>query len=771
MLSNILPRDEFNSLARIKSKTYHTKSVHPKLVEDEIKLGWDVLDSGKNSVRLKKTKNIGEYLEDRVWSLLYKLDFSLLSGKGGAKLLLNPENSETTYNQIDVFGVDDELALMIECKASAAYSKRPQFQNELAKLQEMKERTARYLNTQWPSQHKKQLVQLFFLQNINISDADRERAKSLNIFLFDDKDLDYYEKLVSHIGPAAKYQLFADMLPGKSVSGLKIRVPCVKSKMGGYSCYTFPISPEYLLKISYVSHRSKGKASDVNTYQRMVAKSRLKKIRDYISGQGVFPTNIVINLDKDCITFEKTQQNNTVEEQELSGQLGWLNIKPTYKSAWIIDGQHRLFAYSGHPRAKTSHLSVLAFEGIPASVQAQLFVDINAKQKSVKASLLQELYAELNWDSDFPADRVQAIISKAVQTLDTDRESPLYGRILNADSTKDNLRCISLTSVFSALEKGRFYIVKENKGDVIEYGPLWAGNNEATLKRTITILKFWLNALRSSAPDWWDLGSGEGGGFAMNDGVTACINVLRSVLTHFEQNNQKLLHLDNDDLCELIDQFAKEAGSYFGSLSGEDRKNFRGLRGGQGQDVRTRRCQQYIRQKKPNFNPTGLDEFIAREKAETNLTAKSVIDEIERIVQRTVIQELKSQFTEDDNSWWMLGVPKSIRIEVSKRAEDDDNKRGRREAYFDLIDYRKIISEHWTIFQNILGYGKKNDSKEKQTKWMYEVNVKRNAVAHASSGVMLSIEDLDQLKTYLDWLSRKNASSDFDTNELELSSE
>lgn len=759
MLSNILSRTELSSLARIKSNSYHTKSVHPKLVEEEVSKGWEILKNGKNSTRLQKLKLIGEQLEDRVWSLLYRLDFSYISGAGGAKLLLDPENSNTTYNQIDVFGIDDELALMIECKASSNFIKRPQFQNELAKLQEMKERASRFLNSQWKATHKKQLVQLFFLQNINISEADRERAKTLNIFLFDENDLDYYEKLISHIGPAAKYQFFADMLPGKSVQGLKIRVPCVKAKMGQYSCYTFPISPEYLLKISYVSHRSKGKASDVHTYQRMVAKSRLKKIREYISDQGVFPTNIVINLDKECINFEKTHQNNSSEEQELSGTLGWLDIKPTYKSAWIIDGQHRLFAYSGHERAKSSHLSVLAFEGIPPSIQAQLFVDINAKQKSVKASLLQELFAELNWDSDSASDRVQAIISKAVQVLDSDRESPLFNRILNADSVKDSYRCISLTSVFSALSKGNFYIVRENKGDVIEYGPLWAGNNDATLRRTVAVLKFWFTKLREGASDWWDLGSAEGGGFAMNDGVTACISLLRSVLTHFEGNGTRLLQLDNDDLCELITSFANEAASYFQSLSTEERIRFRELRGAQGQAVRTRRCQQYIRNKITNFNPIGLDDFIAKEKAETNLNAKTVIDEIERILQSTVIQELKNQFTEDDKSWWTLGVPKQIRIDVIKLAESDDNKRGNKEAYFDLIDYRKIILENWTIFQNLLGYGKKNESKDRQTKWIVEVNERRNAVAHASSGIMLSIEELDQLKVYRDWLKRLQAHS------------
>jgi len=54
-------------------------------------------------------------------------------------------------------------------------------------------------------------------------------------------------------------------------------------------------------------------------------------------------------------------------------------MQPSYKSAWIIDGQHRLFSYSGHPKASKGLLSVLAFEGLPPSKQAELFIDINAK--------------------------------------------------------------------------------------------------------------------------------------------------------------------------------------------------------------------------------------------------------------------------------------------------------------------------------------------------------------------------------------------------------
>src|SRR6202040_2508092 len=40
-----------------------------------------------------------------------------------------------------------------------------------------------------------------------------------------------------------------------------------------------------------------------------------------------------------------------------------------------------------------------------------------------------------------------------------------------------------------------------------------------------------------------------------------------------------------------------------------------------------------------------------------------------------------------DNEWWMIGVPKNVRKKVSERHEEDDNKRGGKEYYFDLIDY------------------------------------------------------------------------------------
>lgn len=750
MILEMFPVADLGSLSRVRRKDYQSKSVHKKLVEEEVKDGWSIDREGKSSVRLKRQKSHGTWLEDRVWTLLYRMQFDYLSGKGGAKLPIDLRNPSGPSTQIDVLGVESDVAIAIECKSQERWQKRSGFSAELAKLAEVRERLARACNStsQFPTEHRRHTALAFFTHNVELSKNDRERAAESQVILFDEQDLDYYEKLVSHLGPAAKYQFFADMMPGRAIAGLEIKVPCVRSRIGKSTCYSFPLSPEYLLKISYVSHRTKGKRSDVNTYQRMLAKSRLAKIRQYISEDGVFPTNIVVNIDAKYLGFQRIKQDTSKDEQKDSGVLGWLDIKPAYKSAWIIDGQHRLYSYSGHPRAKSSHLSVVAFQGLPPSKQAQLFIDINAKQKSVKQSLLQELFAELHWDSDKPSVRVQAIVSKAVQLMDRDQGSPLYGRIQTADAAKDNKRCISLTSAFNAIEKTEFFIVREAKGQVTEFGPLWAGENEATLERTNAVVTAWLNDIRSGCADWWELGAAEGGGLSMNDGVTACINVLRSVFTHLtEAKRINLLRLDNEDLVEVVRPYATALGNYLGGLGGEARKGFRDLRGVAGQLTRTRRCQIALRGVFPEFSPAGLDEFIERERQQTNLQAKQIIDRIERTLQKVVVEELKEEFGPDEAQWWIGGVPKRVRVDVTKREQDDDAKRGSKEAYFDLIDYRTIAIDNWALFEPLLAIGS-SGNKEKRTKWMVSVNEKRNVVAHASSGVTLSLEQVAELQEY-----------------------
>ena len=73
-------------------------------------------------------------------------------------------------------------------------------------------------------------------------------------------------------------------------------VAATKGKMGKSHSTIFLISPHELLKLSYISHRASTTNDDIETYQRMVKRSRLKDIGAFIDDGGKFPTNIVANI-------------------------------------------------------------------------------------------------------------------------------------------------------------------------------------------------------------------------------------------------------------------------------------------------------------------------------------------------------------------------------------------------------------------------------------------------------------------------------------------
>jgi DNA sulfur modification protein DndB len=749
MLTNVAQADSLGSLFRSRRTATHSRTVGRRELAGFLGAGWTVARENKGSVRVSMPKEGDELLRDRVWSLFFRLGLRQLSTE------LEPQiNISTGVFQYTVVAIDDEVALAVVVKAAPEPARWRNLETDVTTFAETREDFEKAVRAQYPQLHDRQVVLALFTANLHITPNQRGKLRDLGVVHIEEKDLDYYEKLTSHLGAASKYQLFADMLPGKKIPGLTLRIPAIRSRIGDYYCYTFSISPAYLLKISYVSHRSKG-GSDVGTYQRMLTKPRLNKIREYITDDGIFPTNIVLNLDSSHLEFSPVAQHHSGDPD--GGVLGLLEIWPAYKSAWIIDGQHRLFAYSGHSKASTGRLSVLAFEGLPSSTQAKLFIDINAKQKSVKQSLLQELYADLKWNAEDPASRVAAVISRAIQELGADPESPFFGRIQTTDGEKNEIRCISLPSMFNALEKGGFYISKERNGAVVEYGPFGSADNETALLRTVHNLKEWFENIRIHVPDWWQLGAGGGGGLAMNDGITALLNVLRSVYQHLESDGRLLSRVVDEQLADLVLPYSDATGEYLASFSESERKAFRDWRGNSGLARRTRRIQEAIRNAIPAFDPPGLQDFLDEELQQTNTRAKAIIDRLELALQSVVVGELRKQFGEGDSGWWTQGVKKEIRLKVTRAFEDDDQQRGAKEKYFDLIDYRTIAMSHWPIFSRLLGYGR--GSKDAQTKWLVFLNDKRRIVAHASSGKMVSVEDLAQLEEYERWFSERQSAS------------
>jgi DNA sulfur modification protein DndB len=714
--------------------------------------GWEVVRKSKATARVAKDKQLGPWFEDRVWTLMYRMGFAHLSGRGGAKLVTGPDDAQLS-NQIDVAAIDHEVAVAIECKSSTAIARRALLQLELAKHGQMRAAFQQAVAKQWVTNEKRSVVFAFFTHHAHLSDTDRQRAVQGDVVLFDDRDLNYYEDLVSQVGPAARYQFLADLLPGKQIPGLKATFPAVRTRMGGFDCFNFAATPEFLLKISYVSHRSKGRASDVDTYQRMMRRSRLRRIAEYIEDDGIFPTNIVLSLEKDArghlARFERAQQKDDRGE---GGTFGWLHLTPSYKSAWIIDGQHRLYAYSGLAKARSSRLAVLAFVGLPADKQAQLFIDINAEQKSVKRSLLQELYAELHWNSDKQEEQINALISKAIQVLGEDRDSPLYDRIRLTESARNAQRCLSITSFFSLLDKPGFFFVSVRAGKVFEPGPMWTPGMNESLARATRILSQWFTWVRDGAPDWWALGAERpDGGLAMNDGIAVCLHILRSAFEALAVRGARLPSLSVGELIDELRPYGEALGHHFGHMTAEQRQNFRELRGSQGHTRGMRHAQRGMKERIPDFNPAGLDDFIKQEQSNTLKGAEDCIRDIETTLQRFVVERLKEEFTGGPEEWWFEGVPEQIRKAVRQRMEEEKAAGQPQETFFDLIHYRAIALKNWRLFQDALAYGKKGD-REVRTRWMVTVNDLRKPVAHPSRGGMITLEQLDELEAYRTWL-------------------
>src|SRR5262249_25526869 len=145
---------------------------------------------------------------------------------------------------------------------------------------------------------------------------------------------------------------------------------------GGKIFYSFVSTPEQLLKICFVNHRTLADPLALPTYQRLVKRSRLKAIGEFIKSGGYFPTNILINFDEKR-RFDKKETDDSTDVQ-----FGDLHLPDKYKSAWIVDGQHRLYGYSFiDPTFSRQNVAVIAFEELRREMKLIYLLPLTMSRK------------------------------------------------------------------------------------------------------------------------------------------------------------------------------------------------------------------------------------------------------------------------------------------------------------------------------------------------------------------------------------------------------
>lgn len=748
LLEGIAGPDEISKiLTKRRSKSLYI-TVNKKAVEEYTDKGWAIDKQNKKSVRLKKDKPIDEQFEDKVWCTLAKMGFQEMSIDRHFKIPISLKE-DVNPKQIDVFAKDDGVVLIVECKSAGEYTN-GSFREEILAIGGYRGDVIKSITKHYNQELK--IGWVFATKNYLWSKSDLELAKDKRIKVLRDEELDYYEVLTNHLGAAAKYQLLAEIFEGTYIKGYESRVPAVKGKLGGNTFYTFAIEPSRLLPISFVAHRLAVSNDTILTYQRILNKKRLNSIREYIEKEnGYFPNSIVLNFQtrgkKDALRFDKSGS----EDKDTQAIPGYLYLPGRYKSAFVIDGQHRLYGFAGTKASSSVTIPVVAFENLDPYKQARMFVDINSKQVKVPRNLLNDLYADLLWDSENESEKMLALVSKIVSALNVDKTGPL-GDEIKYSSDSGNTKPITITTLTDAIRNSNL-LGKIDNG-TLRPGPLYSLKDpkmENSIERAVDILSSYFDLFRKGVPGNWNLKNTEGGYLCTNNGLSALILVLKEVIDHIgREQREDPIDMSTPRLKSEIEKLCSPLVTYFSNASPQIFRDFRRQYGLQGQRNCSFDMMEQIKNDFNEFDPKGLGKYLSDKYSTANDDARRLMPELQLLVRDDVLFKLKQHFGELNDQWFYEGIPEAVRTDLAQRQQTDPYHL-KIDAYFDLPHYEKIISHNWELFKDVYGFKEGGSSKAKQLAWFDTLVNIRNKISHPERG-KVTREEYAELKKYYERL-------------------
>jgi len=723
---------------RIRNRKYELRAVHPADVPEFIEKGWEESRSGKRKSQIRRSKSHHQQLEDRAWVLLYRMGYANLSGDRFVLRFKRLSGSEGR-KQIDALGYDDETAIVVECKSREERGRRS-LQKDIEETRALQSYIRDSINSAFPGKPKPKVIWMYVTNNIIWSDADILRARDANVYIVTENELNYFEAFLTHMGSAGRYQLLGELLKGTKIPGLTgHKIPAIRGKLGGYTFYSFVTTARDLLKVSFVNHQAFNHPDGKPAYQRMVSSKRVKEIGQYIKNGGFFPTNILANfVSAPSFEFLPNKENT-----DANIKFGWLTIPPKYRSLWIIDGQHRLYGFTNlDDKYLDQNLFVLAFDGMEARKEADLFITINHKQKSVPPGLLLTLLADLRMGDPNPSTSLSALSSATIRAINSDLTSPLNGRFAKPDVPPEPRENLTISEAVKGLKQSA--LIGRVLHNRVAPGPFSAATDAETVERSRRILNGYFEAIRAAHPLRWE--TGRTAYICVNPGIRAHLRLLPELIAYVR--HKKGTDFDSVSPDEAIDELTTVIDPFL---------NF--VKTGSDQEVSTLFSRKFgeagvkdywygivekIHLQNPEF---GTEEFLQRKKARASemveeTTAK--ILKITELMHNDVISTIKSvhgdQILESgEPAYWDKGVQnKEVRKRAYEKQQDEpEDRRQRKEAYLDTIHLKSIIEQdnNWPHFQGTYNFPMQGEKKGKKhyTGWIGNLNELRKIAAHKNA--------------------------------------
>jgi DNA sulfur modification protein DndB len=638
---------ELSEVANQLQREYHETTVPKADLDSYLEKGWQLEWEYKRSVRLRKKKPVDELLEDEVRLLFKGMGFIEMNKDRNFRV-----RAGEVWKQVDVFAKDENYAFVVECKASGAGAQIAT--KDIRELSDLKGELADSIMKHYDDRS----IRVRFMiatRGLKWTTEKEELARRKGIIVCKGTNLDYYRRLVNHLGSAAKFQIYSIWLRTEKIPEV-IKVPAIRGGKGKEKYYCFVIQPEKLLQIAYVHHRRSTPEELLGSYQRMLKKYRLSEIDAFISEGGHFPNNIILSF-REKPTFCKFEK----EKQAGEVVVGILELPREYASAWIIDGQHRLYGYADNERKSTASLPVLAFEPLPVDRQARLFVEINKEQKSVSGNLLWDLYTDIYRDSDDEEHQLLRTISAVVKRLNSDDDSPLHDHIgiPSVPSKGRDITNLTINTVCRALEGSKLL----KKGE----GILYRKNYERTVSFATRRLKAFFDVVASYYPEDWK--KGNDGALRTNNGIRVLVILLRQLLRYIEYIGEGniLRKKSLKDFREETERLLSPALSRLKHMSDQERSRIRKETAKALVMENAQRLAWWIREEFEGFGAELLRDYARPIPEDESDKAIEQLVEVTEIQLRDFIGKELVELHGD--KWWKQGLPGGVKKDIEDEIE------------------------------------------------------------------------------------------------------
>lgn len=751
------------SLVRLESELKEEPSNHISYAEKRVKArvynaqlernnGWIEHKVAKTQIVLRKFDPEILAYEKRLWQLFFKIGFPYLNKYGKNYIYYGPQESHSV--SFSLFGRDKDKYsfVFLDCFT-------PDNQDQLdAKIMMIRREFAHITN------HLKHLLEdnelvfkyIIAIKGFELTNEQEQIIIDNDFTVITEVDVEYFEELYTNLQDAAYFQFCGKLFEGMTIPKIDTRIPAIRGRMGGHRYYAFSIDPQILLRLSFVLHKTKAHEDAMPTYQRLVKKSRLKSITEFLNSHGFFPNSIVINLDEDCL-FEEVEGNTDYDTE-----IGYLIIPQKYRVAYIIDGQHRLMGYAGC-RWGNQQIPVVAFEKLNKTTQVKLFMDMNENQKAVPKELRLTLYKDLLPTDPRLSQRMYGLRLQIAFSFADHKNSPLRGYVGDGVDRRE----YTLEYLQQALKYSTIYFGNINsRTETLDApGIFYRGNAddlECFDQARVAIRDFLflcVNALIIGLKSDESLDDeGRKNVFIRNIGLNGYLRFVADVVKYKEDDilqtiEENSLTANPDKVFEIICPYLNIVFDYMLKCDPDEGGRLRALTGGKAPIHYQRTFQRELHESYSDFNPIGLEEWIANNSSEIVEEALDIVRQLKQLIK----SEFTNRFCDKTgvSDWVLDSLPEDInracydrQLNFNKNAtveqihektlwdfvKDDD--------YFKIACYTNndvIIKEDFT-FPGM----KKSAKRDKRYEWLKDIlRIEKGCIETHSC----ESSDLEELRT------------------------